>query len=43
MEQLDETDRELEQKIGDYFTKYVQMPYMGNYSYMDPLNPISLH
>lgn len=43
MNELDELDRELDYKISDYYTKYVEMPYMGNYSYMDPLNPLSLH
>lgn len=40
---LDEIERELDKKLDEYYTRYVRMPYMGNYSYLDPLNPLSLH
>ena len=34
---------QLQQRLGEFYTKYIQMPMMGNFSYWDLTNPASLH
>ena len=34
---------QLNQQLGEFYTKYIQLPMMGNYSYWDLTNPASLH
>jgi hypothetical protein len=43
MEKLDEADRDVDENFSSFYQKYVQMPYIGNFSYIDPTNPLSLH
>jgi hypothetical protein len=33
----------LQHQLREYFTKYVQLPTMGNYSYWDLSKPVTLH
>lgn len=43
MSTMEDTERKMDRDLDEFYTRYVSMPYMGNFSYIDPLNPLSLY
>ena len=43
LKKIGSVKNQLQTRLGEFYTKYIQMPMMGNYSYWDLTNPASLH